>query len=67
VTPAQAVSPVRLEATNAVEALVIGSDNLETPFYAAMASSFIKQILGADEYERASEDFRKASDDLGRI
>lgn len=67
VTPAQAVSPVRLEATNAVEALVIGSDNLKTPFYAAMASSFIKQILGADEYERASEDFRKASDDLGQI
>jgi hypothetical protein len=66
VTQAQAVSPVRLEATSAAEALVIGSNNLETQFYAALASSFVKQILGADEYERAERDFRKASEDLGQ-
>lgn len=64
-TQAQATSPVRLEATSAAEALVIGSDNLDTPFYAALTASFIKQILGADEYERAKQDFRKASKELG--
>jgi hypothetical protein len=63
---AQAVSLVRLEATSAAEALVIGSDNLETPFYAALTASFIKQLLGADEYERAKRDFRKASEELGQ-
>jgi hypothetical protein len=66
VTRTQAAGPVSLEATNAAEALVIGSDNLETQFYAALASTYIKQRLGADVYERESEDFRKASEDLGQ-
>jgi hypothetical protein len=61
----QAAGPVRLEATNAAEALVIGSDNLETPYYAALTASFIKQILGADEYERAKRDFHETSEELG--
>jgi hypothetical protein len=48
-----------------VEALVIGSDNLDTPFYAALCSPFVKQILGDEEYERTQREFGKASEGLG--
>jgi hypothetical protein len=64
-TQAQAASTVRLDATSAVQALVIGSDNMDTPFYAALCSPFVKQILGEEEYERTQLEFRKASEGLG--
>ncbi len=66
ITQAQAAGPVRIEAVSAAQALVIGADNLEGPFYAALTASFVKQILGAEQYEEVKRDFRTATEELGQ-
>jgi hypothetical protein len=65
VSGSQAIGPVRRESTSTAMALVVGSENLETQFYAALSAAFTKQILGAQAYEQAKREFREASEELG--
>ncbi len=50
-----------LEVRAAGLAAVVGSANLETPFYAALASSFVREILGREEYEKSKAEFEQLS------
>ncbi len=58
--PTQASGRVAMEANCAVEAIVIGSDQLETQFYSVLCAAFARQIVGDEEFKKAEEEFRQA-------